>query len=80
MMMMRVPLLAVILALSACSALLPAKEDQKQLSLACEVARCECRAARSGFAFTAAPAPAPIEWRTDGSASCPAGYQLSRVE
>jgi hypothetical protein len=58
----------------------PPKDEGAQLGLACEVAKCECRAQHTVLSFSKAPPPAPIEWRTDGSASCPVGYVLTRTD
>ena len=78
--MIRQLLLLPLLALAACSTLSPPKPDPAQLALACQIKKCECRAPHRSFTFTADPPPKPIEWRSDGSASCPAGYELSFVE
>jgi hypothetical protein len=64
--------------LAGCSWVDPPVEPQARLALACETVRCECRIPQSRFTFSKAP-PAPIVWRSDGSASCPEGYLLSRV-
>src|ERR1700730_15406576 len=48
------------------------------LSLACEVTRCECRAPQSAWSFRDNPGK-PVLWRADGSAYCAAGLALSRV-
>jgi hypothetical protein len=48
------------------------------LSLACEVTRCECRAPQSGWSFHDNPGK-PVLWRADGSAYCDAGLVLSRI-
>ncbi len=73
------PLLG-LLGLAACSTLSPPPPDPAQLAFACEIKKCECRPPHRSFTFTAAPPPKPIEWRSDGTASCPAGYDLSLVE
>ena len=64
--------------LSACSWVNPPIEPQARLALACETVRCECRIPQSRFVFSKAP-PVPIVWKSDGSASCPEGYLLSRA-
>jgi hypothetical protein len=48
------------------------------LSLACEVTRCECRVPQSGWSFHDNPGK-PVLWRADGSAYCDAGLALSRI-
>jgi hypothetical protein len=48
------------------------------LSLACEVTRCECRAPQSSWSLRDNPGQ-PVLWRADGSAYCPAGLSLSRI-
>ncbi len=52
--------------------------DSADLSLACEVTKCECRAPKSAWSFHDNPAQ-PVAWRSDGSAYCPQGLSLNRV-
>jgi hypothetical protein len=65
-------------ALAGCSYPGGRTADQANLSLACEMAKCECRAPRSGWSFHDDPGK-PVLWRADGSAYCPAGLALSRI-
>jgi hypothetical protein len=61
--------------LAGCS---PPAAPPTDLSLACEVTRCECRAPQSGWSFHDNPGK-PVLWRADGSAYCDAGLALSRI-
>jgi hypothetical protein len=65
-------------ALAGCSRWGGRAGDPANLSLACEVSRCECRSPQSGWSFRDTPGQ-PVAWRADGSAYCPAGLSLSRI-
>ncbi len=52
--------------------------ETADLSLACEVTKCECRAPQSRWKFHDDPGK-PVAWRSDGSAYCPEGLFLRRV-
>jgi len=65
------------LALLGCSSSGPS-DEQANLSLACEVTKCECRVPKSGWSLRDAPGQA-VAWRADGSAYCPPGLSLSRI-
>jgi hypothetical protein len=67
-----------VLALAGCSWWRGQAGDSANLSLACEVTKCECRAPQSGWSLRDSPGK-PVSWRADGSAFCPAGMSLSRV-
>jgi hypothetical protein len=65
-------------ALAGCSWWGGGGRDPANLSLACEVSKCECRRTQSGWSLRDSPGQ-PVSWRADGSAYCPAGLALSRV-
>ena len=74
-----VPLSALlVLVLAGCSWWGGRSGDPANLSLACEVTRCECRAPKSGWSLRDTPGQ-PVSWRADGSAYCPGGLALSRI-
>ena len=76
---LRLLLFLPLLLLFGCGILEPPQETQAQLALACEMAKCECRSANSaGFSFSSGKPPVAVEWRGDGTASCPVGYLLAR--
>ncbi len=52
--------------------------ESTDLSLACEVTKCECRTPQSAWTFRDNPSK-PVLWHADGSAYCPVGLSLSRV-
>jgi len=55
-----------------------ASEVEKQstkLSLACEVTKCDCASD-----FMTLFDSQPVQWKPDGSASCPEGYHLRRLQ
>ncbi|MEA2781809.1 MAG: hypothetical protein QOK29_3353 [Rhodospirillaceae bacterium] len=64
-------ILPLVFLLGACA---PQKQA-KDLSLVCEVSKCDC-AKTAGFSMDSKP----VEWRSDGSAFCPAGYYLRSLE
>lgn len=64
-------ILPLALLLAACTA----QKEGKDLSLVCEVSKCDC-AKSAGFSMDSKP----VDWRPDGSASCPAGYYLRSLE
>jgi hypothetical protein len=74
-------LLLLAVGLSGCSSLglSQAPPSQESLAMACQVARCECRSPRSTFSLSGDKTE-PVQWHSDGTAYCPEGYQLSRVE
>jgi hypothetical protein len=53
--------------------------DPGNLSLACEMVKCECRPPKSSWSLREAP-PRPVEWRADGSAYCREGFALTRLD
>jgi hypothetical protein len=59
--------------------LLPQPEDQGRLAFACETAQCDCHAPRSAIPFSSDTVK-PVQWRPDGSAFCPEGMLLGRVQ
>jgi hypothetical protein len=63
--------------LIGCASLAPKAEDQATLSQACELAACTCRAATKSFWAREADAK-PVQYRRDGTATCPEGYRLER--
>ena len=78
----RVPwrLLAAVGLAATVAACLPRRtiEDQSRLALACEMMKCRCVALeRSPFRKVETR---PVQWRPDGSASCPEGFYLERPE
>jgi hypothetical protein len=66
-------LLPLLLALSACAG--DDAATQQDLSLACEVRKCDC--APDGALFKAS---VPVLWQTDGSAYCPKAYHLRLLD
>jgi hypothetical protein len=74
------PLVA--LAVAGCSSWEPPWDapagDPVNLSLACEMTKCECRPPISVWSFSDTPGK-PVSWRADGSAYCPAGLALNRA-
>jgi hypothetical protein len=70
------PLIA--LAVGGCSLWDAPADAPANLSLACEMTKCECRPPTSSWSFTDTPGK-PVAWRTDGSAYCPTGLALGRV-
>jgi len=53
--------------------------DPVNLSLACEMVKCECRPPKSSWSLSDAPGR-PVEWRHDGSAYCRQGLSLTRID
>lgn len=51
------------------------EKEATKLSLACQVSRCDC-ASNVMTLFDSQPA----QWKSDGSAYCPEGYHLRRLE
>jgi hypothetical protein len=68
----RLGALAGLLFLSACANQGMSQED---LSLACEMHKCDCASDSSSFA-----AGVPVLWQLDGSAYCPKGYHLRMLD
>ena len=62
-------LLPLLVALSACAGDSP--ERQQNLSLACEMRKCDCAPDSELF-----KAGVPVLWQTDGSTYCPKSYHL----
>jgi hypothetical protein len=62
-------LLPLLVALSACAGDNP--ERQQNLSLACEMRKCDCAPDSELF-----KAGVPVLWQTDGSTYCPKSYHL----
>jgi len=50
------------------------EKETAKLSIACEVSRCDC-ASDILTLFVSQP----VQWKSDGSASCPDGYHLRRL-
>jgi len=72
--MQRVILSTFILGLVAgCGA--AAEKEATKLSFACQVSKCDC-ASNIMTLFDSQP----VLWKTDGSAYCPEGYHLRRLE
>jgi hypothetical protein len=69
-----VPVLA--FALVGCGS--SAGDDPGNLSLACEMVKCECRPPKSSWSLSEAPGQS-VEWRADGSAYCREGLALTRL-
>ena len=69
---------AVLLALTLCllsgCAEQAAKESAK-LSVACQITKCDCASD-----FMTLFDSQPITWKPDGTASCPDGYHLRRIQ
>jgi hypothetical protein len=66
-------LLPLLLALSACAG--DDAATQQNLSLACEMRKCDC--APDGEPFKAG---VPVLWQTDGSTYCPKAYHLRLLD
>ena len=66
-------LLAGLLALSACAG--DSSMSQQDLSLACEMHKCDCASDNSTFDPGVA-----VQWQLDGSASCKKGYHLRMLD
>ena len=66
-------LLPLLLALSACAG--DSAMSQQDLSLACEMHKCDC--APDGEPFKAG---VPVLWQTDGSTYCPKAYHLRMLD
>ncbi|HSY86799.1 MAG TPA: hypothetical protein VLA85_09525 [Verrucomicrobiae bacterium] len=62
-------LLPLLMALSACTG--GSDERQQNLSLACEMRKCDCGPDDQLF-----KPGVPVLWQTDGSTYCPKGYHL----
>jgi len=50
-----------------------------EVSLACEMVKCECRPPKSSWSLSDAPGQ-PVQWRHDGSAYCRQGLSLTRLD
>lgn len=59
--------------LAGCSA--AADREAERLSLACQVSKCDCISNALTFFDEE-----PIRWNKDGTAYCPEGYHLRRLE
>lgn len=59
--------------LAGCSA--TAEREAAQLAQACQVSRCDCISDTLTFFDEE-----PIKWNKDGTAYCPEGYHLRRLE
>lgn len=68
-----VPLLVLGGLLAGCSA--AADREAAQLAQACQVSRCDCISNTLTFFDEE-----PIQWNKDGTAYCPEGYHLRRLE
>jgi hypothetical protein len=66
-------LLPLLLALSACAGNDAA--TQQNLSLACEMRKCDCAPDNEPF-----KAGVPVLWQTDGSTYCPKAYHLRLLD
>jgi hypothetical protein len=66
-------LLGALLALSACAG--DSSMTQQDLSLACEMHKCDCASDSSTF-----DTGIPVQWQLDGSASCKKGYHLRMLD
>ena len=66
-------LLAVLLFLAACAG--DSGKSQEELSLACEMHKCDCAPDASSFATGV-----PVLWNLDGSAYCPKAYHLRMLD
>lgn len=51
-----------------------AERENARLSLACELAKCDCVSNTLTFFDSR-----PVQWNADGSAACPEGYHLRRL-
>lgn len=52
-----------------------AEKEAARLALACQLSKCDC-VSNSFTVFDSEP----VLWKPDGSASCPEGYHLRRLE
>lgn len=59
--------------LVGCSA--AAEKEAANLSLACQLSKCDCISNTFLFADTE-----PVQWKADGTAHCRDGYHLRRLE
>ena len=72
--MLRAILSALILGLMAgCAA--QAEKESAKMSLACQFSKCDC----ASNTFTLFDTQA-VQWKSDGTAFCPEGYHLRRLE
>jgi hypothetical protein len=51
-----------------------AEKEATKLSLACQMSRCDCASDVMALFDTE-----PVQWKSDGRASCPEGYHLRRL-
>jgi hypothetical protein len=65
----RTALLAGLLALAGCAG--GDSRSQQDLSLACEMRKCDCASDTNSF-----EAGIPVQWQLDGAAFCKKGYHL----
>ena len=63
----------IICLLPGCAA--EAENESAKLSLACETLKCDCASD-----FMTLFDSEPVIWKPDGSASCPEGYHLRRLQ
>jgi len=70
---LQLSLLGGLLALSACAG--DSSMSQQDLSLACEMHKCDCASDSSSF-----DPGIPVQWQLDGSASCMKGYHLRMLD
>ena len=68
-----VGLLGGLLGLAACAG--DSSMTQQDLSLACEMHKCDCASDSSTF-----DPGIPVQWQLDGSASCKKGYHLRMLD
>ena len=70
---LQLSLLGGLLALSACAG--DSSMTQQDLSLACEMHKCDCASDSSTF-----DPGTPVQWQLDGSDSCKKGYHLRMLD
>ena len=66
-------LLPLLLLLAACAG--DSGRSQQELSLACEMHKCDCAPDASSF-----QSGVPVKWNLDGSAYCPKAYHLRMLD
>jgi hypothetical protein len=69
----RIALLGGLLVLAGCAG--GDSMSQQDLSLACEMRKCDCASDASSF-----DPGIPVQWQLDGSASCKKGYHLRLLD
>jgi len=70
---LQLTLFGALLALAACAG--DSSMTQQDLSLACEMHKCDCASDSSTF-----DPGTPVQWQLDGSASCKKGYHLRMLD